>query len=228
MITAREACYRNIFAVDVEGSTTRNNRAKARMRDAMYGIVTESFTRSSVTEAHRDPFIDCGDGLLTLLPPSDEVPKTLLLQSVVPTLGRLIAAHNARQPADRLRLRAVLHADEVHYDSRGPFGEALDVAFRLLNSPHAKLVLRRTAAPLVLAVSGDVYQSVVRHQYDGIDPQAFTRFVAERNATTWDEGWLNVPGQATPPPVAPAPREHRGRRRPHLRERRGARDVVTL
>ncbi|MGH3558002.1 MAG: hypothetical protein ACRDTK_11035, partial [Mycobacterium sp.] len=68
-----------------------------------------------------------------------------------------------------MRVRVVLHAGEVHYDANGCFGEALDVAFRLLDAARVKQALRETPDPLVLVVSGDIYSSVVRHGYDGID-----------------------------------------------------------
>jgi hypothetical protein len=195
MISKEQPCYRTVFGVDVESSTKRNNCAKARMRDAMYDLVTEAFARSDITSDDHDPFLDRGDGFFALLPPIDRVPKTLLLQAVVPTLSRLIDDHNARHPADRLRFRAVLHAGEVHYDTRAPFGETLDIASRLLDSPVAKRALRSMTAPLVLAVSDDIYQSIVRHSYDGIDPLNFTTFMTKRNSATWDSGWLYVPNQ---------------------------------
>jgi hypothetical protein len=196
MIIDEQPCYRTVFGVDVESSTTRTNSAKARMRDAMYALVTEAFIRDGITAADHDPLLDSGDGLVALLRPIDRVPKTLLLRSVVPTLARLIGEHNTHRPEDRLRLRAVLHAGEVHHDTRAPFGETLDVAFRLLNSPLTKRALRRTTGPLVLAVSDEIYQSVVRHHYDGIDPLSFTAFMTKRNATVWESGWLHVPGQS--------------------------------
>ena len=168
------------------------------MRDDLYAFVTEVFVRNGITAADHDPFIDRGDGLVTLLRPADQVPKTLLLRSVVPMLRELVADHNTRCPDGSLRLRTVLHAGEVHYDARGPFGETLDIAFRLLDSPATKLALRRTTDPLVLAVSDDIYRSVVRHQYDGIDPLAFTTFMAWRNSATVDSGWLHVPGRPGP------------------------------
>lgn len=195
MISREQSCYRNVFGIDVENSTTRNDTAKARMRDAMYALVTEAFVRNEISADDHDPFLDSGDGLVALLQPTDRVPKTLLLQSVVPTLRRLVDEHNTRRPEDRLRLRAVLHAGELHHDTRAPFGETLDVAFRLLDSPVTKRALRGTTAPLVLAVSDDIYRSVVRHRYDGIDPLTFTAFMTKRNATTWDSGWLHVPGR---------------------------------
>lgn len=195
-MTSGEPRYRTVFGVDVESSTTMGNAAKARMRDAMYSLLTEAFVRNGITEDDHDPLIDRGDSVVALLHPADRMPKTLLLRSVVPELSRLIDEHNRRHPADRLRFRAVLHAGEVHHDTRGPFGEALDVACRLLDSPVTKRALRRTEAPVVLAVSDDIYQSVVRQQYDGIDPLSYAAFMTKRNQDTWDEGWLHVPGEA--------------------------------
>jgi hypothetical protein len=196
MTSREQPCYRTVFGVDVESSTMRNNSAKARMRDAVYTLVTEALVRAEIAADDHDPFLDTGDGLVVMLRSADRVPKTLLLRSVVPTLSRLVDEHNQHHPADHLRLRTVLHAGEMHFDTHAPFGETLDVAFRLLNSPVTKHALRGTTVSLVLAVSDDIYQSVVRHQYDGIDPLTFTAFVTKRNSTTWDTGWLQVPGQA--------------------------------
>jgi hypothetical protein len=196
MISREQPCYRTVFGVDVESSTTRDNSEKARMRTAMYDLVTEAFVRNGITADDHDPFLDNGDCVVALLRPADRVPKTLLLRSVVQLLSRLLDEHNRRRPADRLRFRAVLHAGEVHYDLRAPFGETMDIAFRLLDSPVTKRALRRTSAPLVLAVSDDIYRSVVRHRYDGIDPMTFTAFMTRRNSTVWDSGWLHVPEQA--------------------------------
>ena len=44
-----------------------------------------------------------------------------------------------------------------------------DIAFRLLDAPAVKQALKAARDPLVLVVSGDIYSSVVRHGYDGID-----------------------------------------------------------
>ena len=35
----------------------------------------------------------------------------------------------------------MVHAGEVNYDANGCFGEALDIAFRLLDSAHVKKAL---------------------------------------------------------------------------------------
>jgi hypothetical protein len=140
----------------------------------MYELVEQSLRANGITDNYRDPFVDRGDGILTLVRPVDEVPKTLLLSKVVPTLSDLLADHDLRYPGQRLRLRAVLHAGEVHQDIQGSFGEALDIAFRLLDAPEVKQTFRMSTAPLLLVVSDLIYQSIVRQGYDGIDERAFT------------------------------------------------------
>lgn len=169
--------HRTIFAVDIEGSTTRNNSAKAVLRDYMYQMVEASLRASGITEDHRAPLVDRGDGILTLIRPADDVPKTLVLTRVLPTLRDLLAEHERIRPEQRLRLRAVVHAGEVHTDIRGHFGEALDVAFRLLDAPEVKQGFKRSASPLYLVVSDLIYDTIVRQGYPGIDEAEFSEVV---------------------------------------------------
>jgi hypothetical protein len=101
-----------------------------------------------------------------------------------------------------LRIRAVIHAGEVHYDERGCFGEAVDLSFRLLESPELKRRLARSDAPLVLVVSEEIYSSVVQHGYDGIDHLGFEPLVHVQMAGRRHRGWVNFPNAA----VVPNPR----------------------
>lgn len=186
--------YRTILALDIEGSTARMNPAKGRLRSIMYDLLEDALRAAGIAEAHRDPLVDRGDGVLALLHPVDEVPKTALLGQVIPTLSRLLAAHDSQAADQCFRLRAVVHAGEVHYDSRGCFGEALDIAFRLLDSPAVKLRLERSAAPVVLVVSDEIYQRVVKHGYDGIDGSHFDPGVEVHVAGATHHGWVHLPG----------------------------------
>lgn len=186
--------HRNIVAVDIEGSTTRTNPAKGRLRHVMYDLFEEALHASGILETHRDALVDRGDGVLALIHPVDEAPKTLLLNTFVPMLSRLLGAHNARSPLQRLRMRAVVHAGEVHYDRKGRFGEALDVTFRLLDAQEVKGRLRDTESPLVLVVSDDIYRAVVRHCYEGIDCDAFDQLVTVTVAGQRQLGWVCLLG----------------------------------
>ena len=111
---------------------------------------------AGITAGHLEPMADRGDGVLILIKPHDDVPKTVLLGLFIPVLAALLAEHNATvtRPALRMRLRAVVHAGEVHDDGKGFYGEDLDVAFRLLEAQKVKGALREApTSPLVLVVS---------------------------------------------------------------------------
>jgi hypothetical protein len=195
--------HRTIFAVDIEGSTTRNNSAKADLRGAMYELVEQSLHANGITDNYRDPFVDRGDGILTLVRPVDEVPKTLLLAKVIPTLSDLLADHDQHHPGQRLRLRAVLHAGEVHQDTQGNFGEALDIAFRLLDAPEVKQAFRVCTAPLLLVVSDLIFETIVRQGYDGIDERAFTEVADVLVAERHHRGWVCLPDSRSKPDSMP-------------------------
>lgn len=188
--------YRTIMAVDIESSTLRNNSAKAELRRVLYRLLLEAFGRAGIEDRHIDSLADRGDGVLALIQPFDEVPKTLLLNTVVPALGALLAEHNAglssAAAADRgLRIRVVVHAGETHRDRHGTYGEALDVACRLLDSPETKEALRRTDGPLVLVVSEDVYHSIVRQGYVGIEADAYVPLVHVNVGHRRHRGWVH-------------------------------------
>lgn len=189
--------HRFILAVDIEGSTNRTNPVKAHLRQEVYRFLEEALLAADIGGPRCDPFIDRGDGVLALIHPVERVSRTLLLNPVIPTLARLLNRHNIALPeAQRersLRLRAVVHAGEVHYDARGCFGEALDIAFRLLDAPGVKKGLRQARAPLVLVISREIYSSVVRHHYDGIDARTFEPSIRVEIAGQRHHGWIQVP-----------------------------------
>ena len=166
--------YRVIVALDIERSTSRPNPIKGELRNKTYELFDAALNNAGIDSCHHDRFIDRGDGILALIHPVDQAPKALLLNRMVPLLSQFLTDYNAslpphNQPQRQLRIRVVIHAGEVHYDDNGCFGEALDVAFRLLAAAPVKKVLRETTDPLILVVSEDIHSSVVRHGYDGID-----------------------------------------------------------
>jgi hypothetical protein len=189
--------HRSILAVDIEGSTRRTNPVKEELRDEVYRLVVEALCVTGIGNQHYDPFTDRGDGLLVLLRPVDEFPKPVLLSHLIPALARLLGAYNSRiSPADHpriLRLRAVVHAGEVHRDGNGPFGEDLDVAFRLLDAPRFKAHLKSATVPLALVASDYIYQSIIRHGYDGIAGQEFLPLVTVNVGDQRRKGWVHLP-----------------------------------
>lgn len=189
--------HRSILAVDIEGSTRRTNPVKEELRDEVYRLVVGALCVTGIGSQHYDPFTDRGDGLLVLLHPVDELPKPVLLSHLIPALAGLLAAYNSRiSPADQpriLRLRAVIHAGEVHRDGNGPFGEDLDVAFRLLDAPRFKEELKTATVPLALVASDYIYQSIIRHGYDGIDDTEFLPLVTVKVGDQRRRGWVHFP-----------------------------------
>lgn len=81
-------------------------------------------------------------------------------------------------------------------DGQGYFGEALDITFRLLDSPQFKARLRKIAAPLIMVVSGEIYRSVVRHQYDGLDQCEYHPEIEVQVAGNHYRGYVHVPADA--------------------------------
>jgi len=193
------------MAIDVEASTTRSNPDKVVLRAALYQLFEAALHTGGITRRRRDPLINCGDGILTLIHPADRTPKTLLLNQVIPTLDRLLAEHNTHRPDHRLRLRAAVHAGEVHYDRHGCFGEALDLTFRLLNSAELKATLRRSSASLALVASDIIYQSIIRHGYESINQHTFQPLVHVKIADQHHHGWVRLPTAELPAPH-PLPR----------------------
>jgi len=184
--------YRVILAVDVEGSTSRTDAAKAEMRRTLYRLLEDSLDRSGIQAGHRDTFVDRGDGVLALIHGLDAVPKTLLLRVVVPTLAASLDAYNANA-SERLRVRAVVHAGETRHDERGFFGTTLDIAFRLLDAPKAKDALARAKGSLALVVSEDIYRNIVLQGYPGIPAAAYRQLVHVAVGGRRHHGWVHDP-----------------------------------
>jgi HD domain len=203
----RPSCYRTIIALDIEDSTSRPDQVKAELRTMLYELFDVALRSAGIYPRHRDRFIDRGDGLLALIRPVDQAPKALLLNRVIPEFSRLLSAYNTSLPPQsspqrQVRVRVVLHAGEVHYDPDGCYGEALDIAFRLLDAPVVKKTFRTAPDPLILVVSGDIYSSVVRHGYDQIDGGPFHRLITQQIADNQYTGWIQISGQATEQPGA--------------------------
>lgn len=203
--------YRTIFGVDVKDSTTRNDTGRRDMRAAMYGMVGRSLSASGVVERYRDNLLDRGDGVFALIHPVDEIPKTRLLDTVIPELHVQLLEY-AKHVGPPLRLRAVLHAGEVNYDEHGPYGEQMDVAFRLLESPDVKQRFNATESLLILVVSDPIYHGIVRHGYPGIEERAFSTVTRVTVGEHCYHGWAYVPPDRGSKPARATVVDARGRR----------------
>jgi hypothetical protein len=192
------AHHRAIIALDIERSTSRDDMAKAELRGKIYEFLDASLRAAGIEPPHRDEFFDLGDGILALIHPVKEAPKLLLVTHVIPFLNDLLIDYNAaipgsRKPKYQLRVRVVVHGGEVHYDAHGCFGEALDIAFRLLNARKVKKTFCSAPGPLVMVASDDFYWSVIRHGCDGPGRRDFQPLVRVRVADRRHSGWVQLP-----------------------------------
>jgi class 3 adenylate cyclase len=200
LLAAGLPCHRAVVALDIERSTSRPDPVKAELRSKLYEVFDAALLEAGIRRQYRDRFIDRGDGILALIHPVDQAPKAALLKTAIPALSQLLTDYNVSLPrasrAQRqLRVRVVVHAGEIHYDANGCFGEALDIAFRLLDAAHVKKALQASADPLILVISGDIYRAIVRHGYDGIDQCASHPLVRVRIAGNRYPGWIHIPGK---------------------------------
>jgi hypothetical protein len=194
--------HRSIVAVDLEGSTTRTNPVKGELRRVIYDLLERALEAAGIAASHLEPVTDRGDGALLLIRPHDDVPKTVLLDRLIPLLAMLLTDHNAEvaNPVLRVRLRAVVHAGEVHGDSRGFYGEAIDIAIRLLDSASLKSALRTTASPLVLVVSDEIYYGLIAHGY--VEADTYRPLVRTRVASKQHRGWVHIPDTPARPALS--------------------------
>jgi hypothetical protein len=190
----RDPVSRLIFAVDIEGSTERVNRDKGQLRQDLYELLDEALDAAGITPEHLEPFTDRGDSVLILIKPHDEVPKTLILDRLVPILAALLAGHNASaaRPQLRMRLRAVMHAGEIHEDYNGFYGDDIDAACRLLEAwPLKKALKEAESAPLILVVSEEIYNGIVQQGY--LDDSSYRLLVRVRVGSRLRRGWAHIP-----------------------------------
>lgn len=194
---SRRAVHRSIVVVDVEGfgDERRTNWHQVAVRDGLYRAMQEAFDHAGI------PWADCdhedrGDGVFVLVPA--EVPKELLVESLLPALVTALHRHNGTHKApERIRLRMALHAGEISYDEHGTTAAAVNLAFRLLDADALKAALAATPGVLAVMASSWFFQEVVRHN-PACDAAVYRRIrVAVKETTTI--GWIHLPDHSHSP-----------------------------
>jgi hypothetical protein len=181
--------YRAIVGLDIEQSTSRPDPVKAELRIMLYELFEAALRSADIGPDRRGQFMDRGDGLLVLIDPAE---GSQLLNRVVPVFAQLLAGYNAALPPQRrLRVRVVVHAGEVRDDDNGCFGEALDIACRLLDAPEAKAALKAAPEPLLLVVSSHIRDSLAARAATSLEH--YRHLVTTQVAGRTHPGWSPVP-----------------------------------
>ena len=188
---------RVIVALDIEGSTSRPDPVKAELRTMIYELFDAALRSAGISAQRRDRFADRGDGLLALIDPADQA---LLLSLALPAFSRLLAGYNASLPEPtgrdrRLRVRVAVHSGNVHDDDNGCFGEALDIAFRLLDAPSVKETLKMARGAVLLVVSSDIHDLLLSYSGGNADHTASCPLTVQV-AGNDHQGWIHVPAEA--------------------------------
>ncbi|HWM06123.1 MAG TPA: tetratricopeptide repeat protein [Actinophytocola sp.] len=198
------AVHRTIVVVDVTGfgDKRRTNRHQIVVRQALYEILARAFGEAGVSWAGCD-HEDRGDGVLVIVPAT--VAKGVFVEALPGRLLDALDRHNRAHPAEeRIRLRLSLHAGEIHYDDHGVVGRAVNLAFRLLDSPAFRDIAARSTGTLAVIASSWFFDEVIWHSA-AADPTAYQRIriVAKETDTV---AWVRLPGtaevhtgQSTPP-----------------------------
>lgn len=180
------AVHHTIVVTDTENFTdpARTNLDQLAIRHGLYKVIRRAFVRARI-DWSTCTTEDRGDGVLILIPP--DMPKVRLAIGMLAQLGTALVKHNGScSDRTRIRLRVAVHAGEVHRDSHGVAGRAINHAFRLVNSPAGKAALESCAEPLAIIASDWFYDEVLSH-YPAAEPHSYRRIPAM-------SGWIRLPG----------------------------------
>ncbi|MFS2291686.1 MAG: hypothetical protein FWJ90_03140 [Actinomadura sp.] len=172
------------------------------MRKAMYEGLERSLADLGL-RPHEWYHEDRGDGVMVVLPP--EVAVDSLLTTVVGRLRAEVRHHNgAASEAAQMRLRVAVNVGEAESDGRGIVSTALTHAFRLLDAEPLKEAVAGAETAIAVIVSRRVYEDVVSHGRELVDPGDYYRVEVKVKETS-DEAWIMVPGaRPRPRPGVPA------------------------
>jgi Effector-associated domain 2 len=201
------ACSFLVCDIAQFSTTTRPDSIRVLMRAAMYQGLRRSFRDAGIDfdACHHE---DRGDGVMIVIPPG--VRTELLLTTVLTRLRAEVRHYNeGASDIARLRLRLAVHVGEAEADDHGIVSTALTHTFRILDSDPLREAARDAETHLALAVSQRVYDDVVRHGRNLIDPDDYYEVRIQVKETT-DTAWITVPGTRPqrPPSSAVEPAGH--------------------
>jgi Cyclic nucleotide-binding domain len=193
-----------VFFTDVVefGARIRTDRDRLLIREALFRMTQAAM--QGMPDARSE---DRGDGFLTVVPPDASTAR--VIGQLLKELPVALELHNGTQrESARFKLRLAVNVGPVVSDM-GVSGEAIIVAARLLEAPHFKEAIARSAASLGVIVSPFVYETVIRHGADSRDVESYSEVpveVKESDTTAWMK-LLGAPvgSPLLPHPAAPEP-----------------------
>ncbi|MGW4114596.1 substrate-binding domain-containing protein [Actinosynnema sp. NPDC004786] len=197
----QHAVHRTVVVVDVSAFSRRSLIPQGAIRRGLYAALAAAFEDCGLdwSAAYHE---DRGDGVLVLVPP--DVPKSRVADGLVHALHGELRRYNATRTEDALmRLRMAITAGEVQHDDEGVVGEAVTLAFRLLDSRPLRDALERSTGLFALIVSDRFYADVVEPD-PAMDPGSFRRVDVEVKEVR-GHAWLHLPNAAAPEPAPPPP-----------------------
>lgn len=188
--------HRTIVVVDVADFTNpeRNVADLLAVHDGLYEVLKTAFAESGVDFDRCDPG-DRGDGVLIMVPA--DVSKSLLADLLPDRLVAALRRYNwTRVPAAQFKLRVGIHAGDVRLNAHGWVGNAVNLAFRIIEAAEVKAALKQPDKIVALVVSEYFYTEVIS-QDPGTVPEAY-RQIPVTVKTFSGNVWLRLPGDTAP------------------------------
>ena len=175
----------------------RTDRDRLLIREALFKMTQTAM--QGMPDARSE---DRGDGFLTVVPPNASTAR--VIDQLLKKLPASLELHNSTQrESARFKLRLAVNVGPVVSDM-GVSGEAIIVAARLLEAPHFKEAVARSAAIMGVIVSPFVYETVIRHGADAGDVAGYSQVPVEvkESDTT---AWMKLLGAPVTSPLLPHP-----------------------
>ncbi|WP_256790207.1 hypothetical protein [Frankia sp. AvcI1] len=174
------------------------------------GAVIEELGRvDALDRAHWNPPA-VGGGEIAFLPPG--IDEGCFVAEFVTTLRSALVRLNGGVPrTERVRLRVALHQGITFLDGSGFIGRAVVKVAALRDCAALRAELRcHPSVDLALAVSGDLFDDVVEHDYPGLRGRDFRSEQVRLGSGPDADAWLLTPvltGATARPAAATAPRD---------------------
>ena len=182
-----------MLAFDIVGFTRpdRDEEVRIHIHKALYEILREALLGSGMPwdRCHHE---DRGDGALVVAPP--DVAAHGIIDPFPERLRSLIRLHNRMSvPAAQIQVRAAAHIGPVYHDDHGLIGDDINLLFRMLDARPLRKALVSSGAELALAISGYMYDSLVR-RHPSLAGSAVFRQVNAKVKGTRVNAWIHLPG----------------------------------